>query len=120
MAADSSCVNTKDSFFLKSWGSCETLGAEESDTFCAICKDSLGKVEDNIDLEEVISKTAGGCAFIYKSVIYLTCVGCPSVTHIHCACNTKEVEKDIVVEYLLEDKYYTCYNCSRDGASTEG
>ena len=83
--ADSSEHTSKDNFFLKSWASCETLSPEDADIFCNTCKESLGKFEDNIDLENIVSKTISGQSFNFKSCIYLTCKNCPTVTHLHCA-----------------------------------
>ena len=91
-----------DNNFLKSWASCETV--VDLDTIvCCVCKSTT-------DLPSISSQKR---IIVHKSVVFLVCNRCESVTHLHCSLNCMNIASDLLILTVqsVEKEGHLCINC---------
>jgi hypothetical protein len=97
-------TSAKESNFLKSWSSAETVCGFDF-VLCVICKQDTGLSYVNIGPARRV--------IIRKSVTFLQCKTCEELTHIHCELNSDEISSDILTATIqtVEEEGYICVTC---------
>ena len=104
-------TSDQDNNFLKS--SAETVNFEDSRFICSICKQTIGDINTNEDLEQALNQASG--ILIFKSVIILICAACGDIAHIHCYINNLDIEIETLM-HVIHSLPYNCNICTKDGA----